>query len=125
MKTIQEVKKAIEEKKAVSYWKKGVKIYALELLESVIEEKGEDYVLSGSEFDEKLFLNGATNWNEYSNGGCALIYNEEICLRLCTPSEIKRTKSGERDPNKNETWIDCQSRALFQAYAMIRKVAKG
>jgi len=62
-----------------------------------------------------LMLNGAQNWYQYSWGGCSLIYDRDIAERLCTPSELKRTKNGERRPNQNEEWLDVQARALRQA----------
>jgi hypothetical protein len=120
MKTITELKEAIENKKARSAWDKGVKEYALELLESVPQnvDYGSIKSLKGD------MLNGADNWKQYSEGGCALIYNGDIAARLCSPSELKRTKYGERDPNSRENWIDVQARALFQAANMICRLAK-
>ena len=60
-------------------------------------------------------LNGARDWNAYSWGGSALIYDGDIAERLCTPSELKRTRHGERRPNSREEWLDTQARALYQA----------
>ena len=96
-----------------SAWNRGVMRYALELINTV--EIGE-------EITEKHLLNGAKNWHQYSEGGCTLINDELICRRLCTPSEIKKTKNGERNPNKHETWIDVQARALYQAARLIMKI---
>ena len=98
-----------------SAWNHGVMRYALELINSI--EVGE-------EITEKNLLGGADNWKEYSYGGCALIYDEDICHRLCTPSEIKKTHNGERRPNKHENWLDTQARALFQAAQLIMKIKK-
>ena len=98
-----------------SAWERGVMRYALELVNSV--EIGE-------EITEKKMLNGAKDWKEYSEGGCALIYDELICRRLCTPSEIKKTHNGERRPNKQENWLDIQARALYQAARLILKIKK-
>ena len=98
-----------------SAWNRGVMRYALELINTV--EIGE-------EITEKRLLNGAKDWKEYSEGGCALINDELICRRLCTPSEIKKTKNGERRPNKQETWMDTQTRALYQAYMLIMRVKR-
>ena len=98
-----------------SAWNRGVMRYALELVNSV--EIGE-------EVTEKKMLNGAENWHQYSEGGCALIYDVDICHRLCTPSEIKKTKDGARRPNKQETWMDTQARALYQAARLIMKIKK-
>ena len=52
----------IESKKANSAWDKGVKTYALELLEDL------DY-LDEINSEEDL-LNGAKDWHQYSWGGC-------------------------------------------------------
>ena len=60
-------------------------------------------------------LNGAQDWNKYSWGGSSLIYDGDIAERLCTPSELKKTRNGERRPNGREEWLDTQARALHQA----------
>ena len=70
---------------------------------------------------KKALLNGADSWDQYSWGGCALIYNWEIAERLCNPSELKKTRGGERRPNSREEWLDVQARALYQASRMIYK----
>ena len=97
-----------------SAWNRGVVKYAMELMNDV----------DGKEITEKNLLNGADNWKQYSYGGCALIYDVDICHRLCTPSEIKKTKDGERRPNKQETWIDVQARALYQAAQLIMEIKR-
>ena len=99
-----------------SAWNRGVMRYALELVNSV--EIGE-------EITEKNLLSGAKDWKQYSYGGCALINDELICRRLCTPSEIKKTKDGERRPNNHENWLDTQARALYQAVRLIIKIKRG
>lgn len=115
---INKLRNRIECKKTRSAWDNGVKKYALELLEDwEWEHEGEEFY--GNPANEKELLNGASNWQEYSEGGCSLIYNQDICFRLCTPSERKITRNGERNPNGRETWIDCQARALFQAQLLI------
>ena len=120
MKTIKEITANIELKKCVSTWSKGVKDYALELLEPIGDYNGLDYeILSKIEL-----LNGAMNWNEYSWGGNSFIYNEDIAKRLCTTSEFKKKKSGELKPNSDEEWLDTQARALAQASRLIIRVAK-
>lgn len=97
-----------------SAWNRGVVRYAMELMNDV----------DGKGVTEKNLLSGADNWKEYSYGGCSLIYDVDICHRLCTPSEIKKTRNGERRPNKQENWIDVQARALFQAAQLIMKIKK-
>ena len=119
MKKIKEIKKALEtrtKKIARSAWSKGVTLYALELLD-VYEERAKyegREAIDRAEFKAWL-LNGADSWSDYSWGGSSLIYNEDIAERLCCPSELKKTRNGERKPNGREEWLDVQARALFQA----------
>ena len=120
MKTINQLREAIKNSPARSAWSKGIKLYALEL----IEELPDDQEFYGSPADEKELLNGADNWQQYSEGGCSLIYDGDIAERLCNPSEYKRTKEGQNPPNARESWIDVQARALRQAAALIVRLAK-
>lgn len=111
----EEIKKALKKEKARSAWKAGVILYAFDILDN----------MEDGEVTEKNLLNGAENWKEYSYGGRALIYDKDICHRLCTPSEIKKTKDGERRPNNHENWLDTQARALYQAVRLIIKIKRG
>ena len=120
MKTIEQLRTAIETAPARSAWRRGVKLYAIELL----EELPDDQEFYGSPADKKELLNGADDWQQYSEGGCALIYDGDIAERLCNPSEYKRTREGERQPNAREQWLDVQARALYQAAALIVRLAK-
>lgn len=95
-----------------SAWNKAVTLYAYELVEALeVEEIPEDF----AEF-KALMLSGADDWNQYSWGGCSLIYDYDIAERVCTPSELKKTKGGECRPNSREEWLDVQARALAQAF---------
>lgn len=123
MKTTKEILNQLETRKDRSAWDEGVRRYALELMHDLIDWKGEDYELCGSPADMKLLLNDAENWIQYSEGGGSLICDEDIAKRLCTPSELKRTRGGERNPNGSETWIDVQARALCQAALRIKRLA--
>ena len=69
-------------------------------------------------------LTGAESWQEYSDGGCFLIYDGDIAARVCTPSEYKRTHTGERYPNSRETWLNIQARAFSQAARLVCKAVK-
>ncbi len=115
-KSINEAMKALEERKDRSAWDKGVTKYALELLEDLqesIEYNGKHPETIAE--CKKMLLNGADNWSQYSWGGSSLIYDYDIAERLCNPSELKRTRNGERRPNSREEWLDTQARALSQA----------
>lgn len=127
MKNINEVKATVENRKVRSAWDKGVKAYALELIETLAEAIERGYIdpedLANKNLLNKVLLNGADSWEQYSYGGCALIYNCDIAERLCTPSEYKKSREGDRNPNRYETWLDVQARALFQAARMVKNAA--
>lgn len=115
-KTIANVKR----EKVRSAWNRGVKTYALSLLEDLKENyHGRD--ITNYKLLEEALLNGASCWQQYSDGGCALIYDYDIAKTLCTATELKKTHDGELPPNSRENWLDVQARALFQAYRMIRR----
>lgn len=111
----KEIIKKIKERETKSKWSKGVTEYVIELL---------DNLENGETITEERLLNGARDWSQYSWGGCSLIYDEEICERLATPSEQKRTRNGEKKPNTSEEWLDCQARALYQASCRLLNIAK-
>ena len=100
-----------------SAWSKGVHAYAVELVESLAESDD----LSNEILLRKALLNGADDWQQYSEGGCALVYDTDIAERVCSPSELKRVRNGERQPNARENWIECQARALWQAAALVSR----
>jgi hypothetical protein len=120
MKTITEITAIIESTNPRSAWSNGVKAYSLELLNSLPLDRYDS--LEAMYADA---LNGAKDWSQYSWGGCSLIYDAAIARRLCTPSELKKTRNGERRPNSNEEWLDTQARALNQAFRNIRQVYCG
>ena len=105
---------------ARSAWGRGVYAYACDLIDDLAETL--PYAPESLDNETLLFkalLNGADNWNHYSWGGYSLIYNSDIAERLCCPSELKKTRNGERRPNAREEWLDTQARALNQAAALI------
>lgn len=123
---IKAVRKAIEARKQRSAWSKGVKAYALDMLESFEdwrkwnEEAGE----SVPELDERTALNGASNWRVWSYGGSGLCYNAYIAERLCTPSELRKLDGGARVPAGAVTWCDIEARAAWQAWRMIAEAVR-
>lgn len=120
--------KELEARKDRSAWSKGVTVYALELVEQLSEAAESGYIdaddLTAPRMLRKALLNGADDWSAYSWGGCSLIYNSDIAERLCCPSELKRTRNGERRPNSREEWLDTQARALYQAEARVQRVMR-
>lgn len=118
----------IEQKNDRSAWGRAVRSDAIFMIDNIQQaiSDGEMLVamLYHSEQIDNYLLNGAKDWNEYSWGGCALIYDSDIAKRYCTPSELKKTKNGERRPNASEEWLDVQARALFQASNRVKRAIK-
>ena len=124
---VAEIAAKVEQTKTRSAWDKGVKAYALEMLEEMAFNAEHGYIdadaFSNSKALRETLLNGAQDWKQYSYGGCSLIYDGDIAERLCNPSELKKTHNGERNPNRRETWLDVQARALCKASYLIIKTA--
>lgn len=117
---VDTIRTAIHSRRDRSAWNKGVNLYAVDLLNDLEERCS--YEGREPETREELtawLLNGAKNWRQYSEGACALICDCDIAERLCTPSELKRSRNGERNPNSRESWLDVQARALNQAATRI------
>lgn len=109
-----EVIKELKARNDRSAWDKGVTAYAIELVEELDTE----------EVTREKLLNGATDWYQYSWGGCSLIYNCDIAERLCSPSELKKRNGGDWRPNNHEEWLDVQARALLQACNRIMRIVR-
>ena len=126
--TVQEIRERVNANKPRSAWERGVLQYAAELLDQLEEavEGGYFYQddLEAPKILEKGLLNGASSWGAYSWGGCSLCYDSDIAERLCTPSEYKRKRGGDLQPNSRETWLDVQARALYQASRWIINAAR-
>ena len=116
-----ELIKAINASKARSAWAKGVKWYALNLVEESYKQDTDIVKVRLS-----VYLSGAETWKEYSYGahGCALVNNDDIAKLLCTPSELKKTDFGHKQPNGSVTWLDVQAKALKQAHSLIAELIK-
>lgn len=126
--TFARIRSTLEASPARSAWARGVKEYAAELLDGLEEAIDGGYFypddLAAPKLVARALLNGAGDWGQYSWGGCSLIYNEDIAHRLCSPSELKRTRDGERRPNAREEWLDTQARALYQAADLLQRIIR-
>ena len=119
------ITRELNNRKDRSAWDRGVTAYALDLVEGL--EEASAYNGRDPETVQECrewMLNGARDWNQYSWGGSALVYDEDIAERLCTPSELKKTRNGERRPNSREDWLDVQARALYQACNRVARIYK-
>lgn len=118
----EELRQSVSSERVRSAWTKGVKEYALEMIDNLEEY---DHGKVPADFSElkKMALNGARDWFQASEGGSWLIYNEDIAERLCSPSELKKTANGRRQPSSRESWLDVQARALGQAFKLVYRAA--
>lgn len=121
---INYVRDIIVNRKTRSAWNRGVSVYAFYLLEDLEANPTYDGRIPSDPRELTAWLlGGAKNWKQFSEGGCALIYDIDIAERLCSPSELKRltNKDGllKDRPNPRETWLECQARALHQAATLI------
>lgn len=120
---LAKVKQTLEQRKDRSAWGRGVNKYAVDMLQQIADYYKGGYIsaddLATSATAEAAALNGARDWSEYSWGGSALVYDGDIAAALCTPSELKKTRNGDRRPNSREEWLDVQARALRQAFRRV------
>lgn len=117
---LEEVRKTLMNRKHKSAFDRGITQYALELLDN-FEEAVKRSHIDETSINRDILLNGAHDWTEYSYGGCSFIFDSDIAERLCTPSELKKKKGGELQPNSYELWLDVQARALNQACERLLK----
>ena len=123
---IEGIKAEIEATPARSAWDRGVKQYAAELLEKYAESARYHRATGAGALPitTKTLLNGADDWRAYSWGGYALVCDQTIAERLCTPSELRRMDGGNKRPNAWEEWPDVQARALRHAAGLIIRAAR-
>lgn len=114
-----------------SKWTRGVQIAADELLEKLGGRICG--VPTAEELWERLIVPTAVPLSAHNRayefarlwsfGGCALICDEDIAERYSTHAEIRRLRRADgslRQPNREETWLELQARALHQAMESLR-----
>ena len=136
----EKAREILNARKDRSAWNRAVTADAIDLIDSL--EESFDYIVTKYRETEEggaahvvallndrheinaALLNGARDWSEYSWGGCGLVYDGDIAEHYCTPSELKKTRHGERRPNSREEWLDVQARALSQASRRVQAAIK-
>lgn len=96
-----------------SYWSRGVASLIRDYGEDVLKEHDGE-IISAKDF-YKLWNCGNDSLRDAVYSGSFDIWNYDIAKRLCTPSELKKSKEGMRNPNKRENWLDVETRAMYQA----------
>ena len=114
-KTYTEIHTLLIKEKPRSAWARGVNNIAMDMVREILENAdGNDapHFYSVPDFAWHFY---GVSLREAVDGGCFLIYDYNIARNFCTPSELKRTKNGERNPNSRETWLDVMYRGAYQA----------
>lgn len=135
--TIAELETKIAGNVPKSAWSRGVKSYALEMLEKIEDTSAQaDTITLGDLINHVgyksvkigCFSQSLGACSEASWGGNFEIYSEDIAQRLATPSEIKKCtrKNGSfRSEVNGKNWLDIQARAIWQAVMLIQRNARG
>lgn len=121
---IRDIRDEIDATPGGSAWMFGVHCYVVDILSGYIDGRGLtiwDEAERIGKITEEDLLNGAKDWRQYSRTGNSLIYNRDICYRLCGRKDLERTREGEFLPNDHEDWLDLQAKALQQAAQIVIK----
>lgn len=124
-KTVREIQNKLNTTYGENNWKCGVILYAKELFEAYLAEKGiTDPYTPIKHLDESDLRRGASSWLWYSKCGCSLLSPYEICMRLCSPSEMQSTNYGTLPPPTGQSWESFQAKALCEAAELVVQAAK-
>lgn len=114
-KTYSEIYNLLIQEKSRSAWARGVNNVAVDIVSEILENANGSDALHFYHVDDfaRHFYNVSLRKAVY--GGCFYYYDYDIAKNFCTPSELKRVKNGERNPNSRETWLDVLYRGAYQA----------
>lgn len=121
MTDISKIKTWIENESYRSKWEQAVRDYALEM----ISQCDKTDITSYKQIPNHCNAASMTDYaiaRDLSKGGCFEIYDADIAKRLCTPSQLKRVtrKDGTVRDLPRGSWIDVQTRAVYQAILLIK-----
>lgn len=68
----------------------------------------------------KTILNGAENFQEWSNGGLGLIYNIDLAKTLLTPEQFKKWENGD----KYIDFLKMQAKFARKGYEKIKVICR-
>lgn len=123
MTNITKIKTWVENESCRSKWERAVRDYALEMIAQCDETNITSYKELLNHCDAARMSDYAIA-QDLSEGGCFEICDADIAKRLCTPSELRRVmrKDGTvRDLPHGESWIDVQTRAVYQAILLLER----
>ena len=114
-KTYSEIYNLLTQEKPRSAWSRGVNNIAIDMVSEILENSNANDAPHFYRVDDFARHFYGVSLREAVDGGCFLIYDYDIAENFCTPSELKRVKNGERNPNSRETWFDVMYRGAYQA----------
>lgn len=114
-KTYFEIRSIIMQEKPRSAWARGVNNIAANIVSEILQENDGNDAPHFNRVEDFAHYLYNVSLREAVDGGCFLIYDCDIAENFCTPSELKRVKNGERNPNSRETWLDVMYRGAYQA----------
>ena len=125
---ITELKNKLEEeqKHERRTYHKAIYQYAFELVDNIAD----NYITTPEELKhlenitnlKERALNGASDWEQYSWGGCSLCYNYDIMSRLFCKSIVKKYENA--DTVRGRHLLDWQASALSKAFSKINFIIK-
>lgn len=125
---IKELKNELEkqQKQARGTYQKAIFEYAFELCDNIAD----NYISTAEDLEhlesipnlKERALNGASDWSQYSWGGCSLCYNYDILTRLFCKSIVKKYENA--DSIRGRHLLDYQANALAKAFAKIKFLIK-
>ena len=124
MKSTEDIRKELENLPTNTAWNKGVRNFAIDLFDALINNLDAEmkngnliYIVKLTETD---LLDGANDWNQYSHYGCtcASIYDRDIQKALA-PNDLSE---GSFNCN-GKTWLDLQAEALEEAARILLRIA--
>ena len=123
-KTYSEIHTILIQEKPRSAWTRGVNNIAMDIVSEILENADGNDAPHFNRVEDfaRHFYN--VSLREAVDGGCFLVYDYDIAENFCTPSELKRVKNGERNPNSRETWLDVMYRGAYQAIRHIISLQK-
>ena len=125
---IKELKNKLEteQEKARGTYQKAICEYAFELCDNIAD----NYITTADELEhlesitnlKERALNGASDWTQYSWGGCSLCYDYDILARLFCKSIVKKYENS--DSVRGRHLLDWQACALSKAFCKIKFLNK-
>lgn len=102
----------------LSKYSRAIREDAIGLLDSLDAEE----IPTDRDDLHELLLSGASDWEQYSYGGCAFVYEEDIAAHYYTPSMVSRALSASVSGKR--PLLGMQACALERAELIIRSEIK-